>query len=552
MRVLPALILTLSLMLFAIACQGESGPAGEQGQLEEPPAPPKWQAEEYTKHLVQEAIDRYQSQGLDDTVAHYNTPESIDGQWYVFIFDENDTFLAHAANPALVGQPDSVAVGPNAYPVGEAVAASAEEAGAWFSYTYTNPASGAAEAKHSWIVDVGGLTFGSGWYESGPSKSDAPAYTKAFVQRAIDLYDAVGRERTIDYYNTPESMDGPWYTYIMGEDGTMLAHASHPPLLGLPASEVVGPNDYPSGAAVAAVADGGGQWFSYASAHPVTGVVDFKHSWVVKYDGLTFGSGWYEPGPSKSDASGYTKAFVERAIDLYHAVGLERTADYYNTAESIDGQWYVFIFDENDTFLAHAANPALVGQPDSVAVGPNNYPVGEAVAASAEEAGAWFSYTYTNPTSGAVEAKHSWIVDVGGLTFGSGWYENGPSKADAPAYTKAFVQRAIDLYNAVGLERTLDYYNTPESVDGQWYVFIIGADGYTIGHHEPESRGRDPALRVDPTGHFYGDDLLSATESGRWVDYVRVNPDTGEEQQKQKHSWVVRHDGLFFGSGWYE
>ena len=22
--------------------------------------------------------------------------------------------------------------------------------------------------------------------------------------------------------------------------------------------------------------------------------------------------------------------------------------------------------------------------------------------------------------------------------------------------------------------------------------------------------------------------------------------------QLSKHSWIVRHDGLFFGSGWYE
>ena len=172
------------------------------------------------------------------------------------------------------------------------------------------------------------------------------------------------------------------------------------------------------------------------------------------------------------------------------------------------------------------------------------------MAAVADEDGEWFSYTLTNPASGAAEVKHSWIIEVDGLTFGSGWYEGGPAQIDPPAYTRALVAQAIALYNAVGREDTVAYYNTPESVDGQWYVFIIDENGYTIGHHDPMFRGRDPILRVDSTGHFYGDDLLGATESGRWVDYTLVNPETGAE--RQKHTWAVRHDGLIFGSGWYE
>ena len=108
----------------------------------------------------------------------------------------------------------------------------------------------------------------------------------------------------------------------------------------------------------------------------------------------------------------------------------------------------------------------------------------------------------------------------------------------------------MNLYVALGLEETVAYYNAQESVDGQWYVFIIDQDGYTIAHHNPQFRGRDPSLRVDATGYFYGDDLLSATEAGHWVDYVLLNPESGEN--RQKHTWIVRHDGLLFGSGWYE
>ncbi|MXZ03760.1 MAG: hypothetical protein F4Y88_08900, partial [Chloroflexi bacterium] len=94
-------------------------------------------------------------------------------------------------------------------------------------------------------------------------------------------------------------------------------------------------------------------------------------------------------------------------------------------------------------------------------------------------------------------------------------------------------------------------YNSTESIEGQWYVFIIGAeDGITISHSNPKFIGRDPSLRIDATGYFYGDDMLSATESGRWVDYVLANPETGTD--RQKHTWAVLHDSLIFASGWYE
>ncbi len=46
------------------------------------------------------------------------------------------------------------------------------------------------------------------------------------------------------------------------------------------------------------------------------------------------------------------------------------------------------------------------------------------------------------------------------------------------------------------------------------------------------------------------DDVQSATEEGRLVSYVYRGPETGKEGRI--HSWVVRHDGLIFGSGWYE
>ena len=272
MRALITVIPIIALILSIAACQGAAGPAGGQGPpglqgssgapgLAGPPGPagapalvddttvaslieqmqeqldtgyttaavpPKSTPGDYTKFLVRDAISRYESEGLDATVAYYNTKESIDGQWYVFIIDENQTIIAHAPDPDLVGKHVSQALGPNSYPTGSAVAASADQDGAWFDYTYANPASGVVETKHSWMVNHDGITFGSGWYERGPGKSDAPAYTKAFVQQAANLYVALGLEETVAYYNTKESVDGQWYVFIIDENQTIIAHAPTP------------------------------------------------------------------------------------------------------------------------------------------------------------------------------------------------------------------------------------------------------------------------------------------------------------------------------------
>ena len=87
-------------------------------------------------------------------------------------------------------------------------------------------------------------------------------------------------------------------------------------------------------------------------------------------------------------------------------------------------------------------------------------------------------------------------------------------------------------------------------MDGQWYGVVIDENGYTIARYSPDRRGRDPGERVDATGYFFGDDVTAATQKGHSVEFILLNPATGQNQKK--HTWVVRRDGLIFGSGWHE
>ena len=113
----------------------------------------------------------------------------------------------------------------------------------------------------------------------------------------------------------------------------------------------------------------------------------------------------------------------------------------------------------------------------------------------------------------------------------------------------AVVDRAIRYHKAHGGAGGVQYYNTPESVDGDRYVFVVDDNKELIAHRYPSLLGK----HIDEVGNTIDGRMFSeleVTEAGRWVDYVFVNPATGNEGIK--HSWVVRHDGLLFGSGWYE
>ena len=61
-----------------------------------------------------------------------------------------------------------------------------------------------------------------------PGKPSRVLYTKAFVAEAIRRYDAEGRDATIAFFNSPESMDGEWYLFIIDEEGLVLAHSAIP------------------------------------------------------------------------------------------------------------------------------------------------------------------------------------------------------------------------------------------------------------------------------------------------------------------------------------
>ena len=134
-----------------------------------------------------------------------------------------------------------------------------------------------------------------------------------------------------------------------------------------------------------------------------------------------------------------------------------------------------------------------------------------------------------------------------------------PEKSSPIEYTKFFVDKAISRYDTQGLDATLSHNNREESIDGQWYVFIVDENDLVIGHPDAKRLGLDLKgyVGTDANGYNFGLEMLSATEAGKWVSYVYQNPESGglgsdnTGAMQLKNAWVVKHDGLLFASGWY-
>ena len=85
-----------------------------------------------------------------------------------------------------------------------------------------------------------------------------------------------------------------------------------------------------------------------------------------------------------------------------------------------------------------------------------------------------------------------------------------PPKSAPAEYTKFFVDNAISCYETQGLDATLAYYSREESIDGQWYVFIIDEDDLVIAHPDPGRLGLDLKgwVGIDANGYNFGPEML--------------------------------------------
>ena len=257
--------------------------------------PPAWigaDPREYTVEYVQQAIERYERDGLESMTNYYNSTAAFEGQFYLFAMDANDIYFVHPLFPRLIGTDIKDVVGSDGFELGRAIAAATEE-GVWVEYLWPHPVTLQEAPKVSFAIRHDGRIFASGYY---PTADDPEAATMAYVQAAIERYERDGREATVAYYNSTESFDGASFLFLIDENDRYLVHPVLPQRIGtdikLVRARGLDGMVYNYGEQLANVTEEGA-WFS--NLRPSSqGSGSAAHAWAIRHDGLIFGSAYFD------------------------------------------------------------------------------------------------------------------------------------------------------------------------------------------------------------------------------------------------------------------
>ena len=507
-------------------------------------APGESEAQAATRAYVMEAIERYERDGLDATVAYYNDPASVEGQRGLILLQEGDqTVLASSTNPTLIGENTSTAPGT---PLGNIYGRATAE-GQWTEAIGLDYATGQEAPRLRLGILHDGLIFRSSHLVT---REDLAAFTENYVQKAIAMYESEGREATVAYYDSRDSLDGQFYLFLIDENDIYIAHPVFPHLKDSDIKDVKDTTGYELGKEIAKATEAG-HWVDYLWPHPVTGVAEPKSAWVVRHDGLIFASGYYTPDPNaeppawqNADPQDYTVTYVENAIARYEEDGMEAMLNYYNSAASFENQWYMFVVDEDDVYVVHPLLPHLIGTDVKEVESSDGYELGKEIAKATEE-GIWVEYLWPHPLTFREVPKVGYAVRHDGMIFASGYY---PTQADDPmAYTRAYVEKAIERYKTEGRDNAVAFYNTPASIDGEWFLVMVDEDNKILATPlAPHLIGQDTSYMA---GVFKNvEAILEATEKGQWTWHDFFNPATAEDDQL--HMWSIRYDGVIFTAGY--
>ena len=381
------------------------------------------------QEYVRKATAMYDEDGLDAVIAHYNSEDSLEGQFYLFLIGADDLYLAHPIFPHLIDTDIKEVVGSDGQELGKEIALATED-GIWVEYLWPHPVTRRELQKVTWAIRHDGLIFASGYYAGAPEAGD-PAwqgadpmeYTVQYVHEAVERYEREGLDSFLNYYNSVASFEGQWYLFATDANDIYHVHPLIPRLIGTDIKDVVGSDGYELGKELAKAVDGGeGVWVEYLWPHPVTLKEVPKVGYAVRRGGLLFASGYY---PQVDDPAGRTKEYVEQAIEYYQANGLDAAVAHYNSQESLDGQWSLTLADENDIVRVAILAPQLIGT-DLKNVGAGRLrQIGREMAAATEE-GRWVSFVFPNTRSSETLYAHVWAIRHDGLLFTSRYYDDQP------------------------------------------------------------------------------------------------------------------------------
>ncbi len=262
--------------------------------------PPAWRGadpRDYTVQYVDQAIERYERDGLKSFLDYYNSVASFEGQWYLFATDAADIYHVHPLIARLIGTDIKAVVGSDGYELGNELAKAIDGGeGVWVEYLWPHPVTLKEVPKVGYAVRHDGMLFASGYY---PQVEDPAARTKEYVQQAIEYYQANGLDATIAHYNSEESVDGQWNLTLADENDVVRVAVLAPNLIGTDLKDVGAYRVRQIGEEMAAATEDG-TWISFVFPNTRSSETLYAHVWAIRHDGLLFTSRYYDDRPEVS------------------------------------------------------------------------------------------------------------------------------------------------------------------------------------------------------------------------------------------------------------
>ena len=81
-------------------------------------------------------------------------------------------------------------------------------------------------------------------------------------------------------------------------------------------------------------------WYELQGINALTGLAELQRAFIVERDGFVF---WAAHSILLENLENTTREYVNKAIARYEAQGLDATIAYYNSFESLGGQFYLFL-----------------------------------------------------------------------------------------------------------------------------------------------------------------------------------------------------------------
>lgn len=485
--------------------------------------------------FVDGAIMLYKASGQDAfniITPEVTAPLSLQS---VFVLDSTTLeVVAHSRLPHLIGT-TSTHLGAADRSTERIMTDMFSETDTWVWYMAQNPATLTDQLTRTYLHLHDGYIFGSGY--SLPDSRIQSLVDESIYTFKNDPVTAFGKITAGDLNM------GDIYPYV--RDATYIwAHGTLPQRVGpLPQPSIsFATNERSTGTIMDAVAAGGGMiWTQYSFVSPYTNTDQIKRAWMTIHEDYLFGSSYNVP-----DAD--TRSVVDYAIFIYE-FNKENDAwiDIITPEETVtNDDLYPFVF--NSTTLetvAHGAIPDRLGHLPYAIIDTADRPIEHILADLEDDGSTWLTYTFYNPSTGTDQLKRTYMQLREGLIFGSGYYIQD-SQVQAITYGQ------IIKYDQNGRDAAFKNINTVPEQPVSTYAFVADPNTGKTEAQNVDSSLIGPRSDWDViTSEMSVDQILNEIrgQNGAWVVYTFTNPVTGEAEEKR--TWLMIHDGLVFGSGYY-